>query len=764
MGRRRPLRPARPDRRRGVGLRRAHLLAVQVLRPAHGPRVRPRGAARRWRPYKVRPAADEPVGRRFEPGTCQHELLAGFVAAVDYVDSLGWDAITAHERALGQRFLDGLPARVTLHGLPTMEGRVPTFCFSVAGPHARSVAEHLAEREVAVWWGDYYALETMRRLGLARSTAPSARASSTTTPRRRSTGCWPASRSCAEAPPPRRAEVPRPRGDRRALERGHEVTLFNRGTTNPELFPGAGADRRRPRRWPRRAPRPRVGRRRRHVGLPPARRRRRAPACSRMRSATTSSSRASPSTRPSPPVVDEELAARGARRHRARRTSRTRLRRAQGALRARWSRRRSRAARPPSRAGADRRPARPDRPLHVLAAPGRARRRRARPRAGVAAGPVVDVRDLAAWIAVRRGRLRARSTRRGDDDGRGARRRERARPRPSRRVDGAAARRSQTAGSAPASTTRGARRPVFRPLDDTVAATLAEADDVDGVGLTPEREASCSRLALGQCRLTALVECARRMLEPTDDRVDREPLVDLARQAAHADRTDALRRRRRRHRGRTRSGSKLASSVGEPRPSRRAHESSSHRSAPRCRPSRALARCRAQRRPCAAATISPWSSTTTTETGPAASRRTLATWCESRRHEHVLASPRGDLRAHHALQRHPAAHRGDAARAVGLVLRHVRRRLALRAARGERHRALRRAHVLQGHGAPADRARHRDRDRRDRRRVQRLHRQGVHRLLREVRRRARATSRSTCSSTCSATRSSTPRRSSARRA
>jgi selenocysteine lyase/cysteine desulfurase len=121
---------------------------------------------RSWRPYKVRPAADEPVGHRFELGTCQHELLAGFVAAVDYVGSLGWDAITAHERALGERFLAGLPDPVTLHGLPTMTGRVPTFCFSVRGHTARSVAEHLATRDVAVWWGNYYALETMRRLGL----------------------------------------------------------------------------------------------------------------------------------------------------------------------------------------------------------------------------------------------------------------------------------------------------------------------------------------------------------------------------------------------------------------------------------------------------------------------------------------------------------------------------------------------------------------------------------------------------------------------
>ena len=64
---------------------------------------------RSWRPYKVRPAADEPVGHRFETGTLAHELLAGFVAAVEYLAELGWDAIQVHERALGQRVLDGLP-------------------------------------------------------------------------------------------------------------------------------------------------------------------------------------------------------------------------------------------------------------------------------------------------------------------------------------------------------------------------------------------------------------------------------------------------------------------------------------------------------------------------------------------------------------------------------------------------------------------------------------------------------------------------------
>jgi cysteine desulfurase family protein (TIGR01976 family) len=119
-----------------------------------------------WRPYKVRPAANDPVGHRFELGTSQHELLAGFVATVEYLGSLGWDAMLAHERALGARFLERLPEPVALYGLPSMEGRVPTFCFNVRGRSAEQVATFLAERDIAVWHGDYYAVETMKHLGL----------------------------------------------------------------------------------------------------------------------------------------------------------------------------------------------------------------------------------------------------------------------------------------------------------------------------------------------------------------------------------------------------------------------------------------------------------------------------------------------------------------------------------------------------------------------------------------------------------------------
>src|SRR3954454_14282332 len=120
----------------------------------------------RWRPYKVRPAAETPLGHKFETGTLPHELLAGFVAAVRYLESVGFDAIVAHERELGERFLAGLPDSCTLYGLPTMEGRGPTFCFNVEGLTPLDAATRLGERNLAVWRGNYYAVEVMERLGL----------------------------------------------------------------------------------------------------------------------------------------------------------------------------------------------------------------------------------------------------------------------------------------------------------------------------------------------------------------------------------------------------------------------------------------------------------------------------------------------------------------------------------------------------------------------------------------------------------------------
>ena len=67
---------------------------------------------------------------------------------------------------MGQRFLDGLPENCRLYGINGMDRRVPTFAFNVAGRSPREVAVHLGDRGFAVWHGDYYAVEMMKRLGL----------------------------------------------------------------------------------------------------------------------------------------------------------------------------------------------------------------------------------------------------------------------------------------------------------------------------------------------------------------------------------------------------------------------------------------------------------------------------------------------------------------------------------------------------------------------------------------------------------------------
>ncbi len=120
-----------------------------------------------WRPYKVRPADPFPVGHRYETGTLAHELLAGFVAAVEYLqDDVGWDFVLGHERELGQQFLDGLPDAWHLHGIPLMDGRVPTFAITHDSLSPEAVATRLGEQGFAVWHGNYYAVEIMKRLRL----------------------------------------------------------------------------------------------------------------------------------------------------------------------------------------------------------------------------------------------------------------------------------------------------------------------------------------------------------------------------------------------------------------------------------------------------------------------------------------------------------------------------------------------------------------------------------------------------------------------
>lgn len=121
----------------------------------------------RHRPYKVRPAPNEPP-HSWETGTVNLEGIAGTAAAIGYLRGLGMETVAAYERGLAERLLEGLAAidGVTVYGTPDLDRRVPTAAFNVAGHGPAEVSSALAERGIFVWDGNYYALELMQRLGL----------------------------------------------------------------------------------------------------------------------------------------------------------------------------------------------------------------------------------------------------------------------------------------------------------------------------------------------------------------------------------------------------------------------------------------------------------------------------------------------------------------------------------------------------------------------------------------------------------------------
>jgi cysteine desulfurase family protein (TIGR01976 family) len=117
-------------------------------------------------PDKLKPSPDEPPDR-WELGTLPFESLAGVRAAAEYLLELDFEALHAYEQRLLDTALDGLRQidGVTVYG--AARDRAPTLMFNVAGRTSAEVAAALAEQQIAVWDGNYYAYELERHLGLA---------------------------------------------------------------------------------------------------------------------------------------------------------------------------------------------------------------------------------------------------------------------------------------------------------------------------------------------------------------------------------------------------------------------------------------------------------------------------------------------------------------------------------------------------------------------------------------------------------------------
>ena len=121
-----------------------------------------------------------PPPQRFEAGTQPVSPAIGLAAAVRYLETVGLDAIHAHEQTLAARMREGLSEipGIRLLGDPSAGSgqveRVGLWSFDVDGVHAHDAGQFLDDRGIAVRVGHHCAAPLHRQYGITASVRASA--------------------------------------------------------------------------------------------------------------------------------------------------------------------------------------------------------------------------------------------------------------------------------------------------------------------------------------------------------------------------------------------------------------------------------------------------------------------------------------------------------------------------------------------------------------------------------------------------------------
>ena len=111
---------------------------------------------------------------KFEAGTPPIVPAIAMTAAIDYLEAVGLEAITAHELMLTRRAHDVLEAVDGLHILgPSPELKTGIVSFTIEGIHPHDVAEKINQAGVAVRAGHHCTQPLHARLGITASTRAS---------------------------------------------------------------------------------------------------------------------------------------------------------------------------------------------------------------------------------------------------------------------------------------------------------------------------------------------------------------------------------------------------------------------------------------------------------------------------------------------------------------------------------------------------------------------------------------------------------------
>jgi len=145
-------------------------------------------------PYRVEPSDPEPP-HAFESGMLDFEALAGTIATIDYLATVGREygagyadalqryggrrrelkqalhAMRDYERSLVTEMVAGLRSvpGITIYGITDparFDERCPTVSFRLEGLHPLEISRRLGERNIFTWDGNNYAIGITRSLGI----------------------------------------------------------------------------------------------------------------------------------------------------------------------------------------------------------------------------------------------------------------------------------------------------------------------------------------------------------------------------------------------------------------------------------------------------------------------------------------------------------------------------------------------------------------------------------------------------------------------
>ena len=106
------------------------------------------------------------VPHKFEAGTPAILETIGLGAAIDWVQAIGFDRISAHEAALTDHALTRMAEVPGLRVLGTAQDRGSVFSFTMQGAHPHDIATLLDRQGIAVRAGNHCAEPLMARLGV----------------------------------------------------------------------------------------------------------------------------------------------------------------------------------------------------------------------------------------------------------------------------------------------------------------------------------------------------------------------------------------------------------------------------------------------------------------------------------------------------------------------------------------------------------------------------------------------------------------------